>query len=79
LRNSILLVAGILTLLQPLAGFAKSKEPSPHSNSLDNSDVIIAGAGLAGLSAALKAGRSGAKVSVVDEAFMSEGELNIVA
>jgi succinate dehydrogenase/fumarate reductase flavoprotein subunit len=50
-----------------------------------NSDLIIVGAGLAGLSAALEAGRSGAKVLVIDEAsifgghaIMSEGELNIV-
>ena len=48
-------------------------------------DLIIVGSGLAGLSAALEAGRSGAKVLVVDEAsifgghaIMSEGELNIV-
>jgi succinate dehydrogenase/fumarate reductase flavoprotein subunit len=51
----------------------------------DQADFIIVGAGLAGLSAALEAGRSGAKVLVIDEAsifgghaIMSEGELNIV-
>jgi succinate dehydrogenase/fumarate reductase flavoprotein subunit len=53
--------------------------------SVEQADVIIVGAGLAGLSAALEAGRSGAKVLVIDEAsifgghaIMSEGELNII-
>ena len=84
MRNSLLLITLILSL-QPLAGFTKSENPSAHSNSVENSDLIIVGAGLAGLSAALEAGRSGAKVLVIDEAsifgghaIMSEGELNIV-
>jgi uncharacterized protein len=84
LRNSILLITVILSL-QPLAGFTKPENLPPHPNSVENSDLIIVGAGLAGLSAALEAGRSGAKVLVIDEAsifgghaIMSEGELNIV-
>ena len=84
MRNSILLITLMLTL-QPLAGFAKTEKPSPHPNSVANTDLIIVGAGLAGLSAALESGRSGAKVLVIDEAsifgghaIMSEGELNIV-
>lgn len=84
LRNSILLITLILSL-QPLSGIAKPEQPSSRSNSDDNHDLIIVGAGLAGLSAALEAGRSGAKVLVIDEAsifgghaIMSEGELNIV-
>jgi len=83
LRNLILLAAWISPLLQPLSGFAKSR-PSPQRAS-EQADLIIVGAGLAGLSAALEAGRSGAKVLVIDEAstfgghaIMSEGELNIV-
>jgi uncharacterized protein len=84
LRNSVLLISLVLALLQPIAGFAKPKSPSPQPTS-EQDDLIIVGAGLAGLSAALEAGRSGAKVLVIDEAsifgghaIMSEGELNIV-
>jgi predicted oxidoreductase len=84
LRNSVLLISFVLALLQPLAGFAKPERPSPQPTS-EQDDLIIVGAGLAGLSAALEAGRSGAKVLVIDEAsifgghaIMSEGELNIV-
>jgi succinate dehydrogenase/fumarate reductase flavoprotein subunit len=83
LRNPLLAIALILGLLQPLGGFTKPANPSP--NSVEQADLIIVGAGLAGLSAALEAGRSGAKVLVIDEAsifgghaIMSEGELNIV-
>jgi succinate dehydrogenase/fumarate reductase flavoprotein subunit len=82
LRNSLLL---IILSLQPLVGFTKPENPSPHSNSAEHADLIVVGAGLAGLSAALEAGRSGAKVLVIDEAsifgghaIMSEGELNII-
>jgi uncharacterized protein len=85
LRNSVFLITVILSLFQPLAGFAKSERPLPHANSVETTDLIIVGAGLAGLSAALQAGRSGAKVLVIDEAsifgghaIMSEGELNII-
>jgi succinate dehydrogenase/fumarate reductase flavoprotein subunit len=73
-----------IALIAPsLAGETKSAN-SPQQ-AYGQSDLIIVGAGLAGLSAALEAGRSGAKVLVVDEAsifgghaIMSEGELNIV-
>jgi uncharacterized protein len=85
LRNSTLLVTLILSLLQPLAGFTKPQNQPPHPNSVETTDLIIVGAGLAGLSAALEAGRSGAKVLVIDQAsifgghaIMSEGELNII-
>jgi uncharacterized protein len=84
LRNSILLIAVLLSL-QPLSGFTQPEKPFPRPHSIDNSDLIIVGAGLAGVSAALEAGRSGAKVLVIDEAsvfgghaIMSEGELSIV-
>lgn len=84
LRNTLVSIAIIVGLLQPLTGFTKPKKPSPHTNS-EHADLIIVGAGLAGLSAALEAGRSGAKVLVIDEAsifggraIMSERELNIV-
>jgi predicted oxidoreductase len=77
---SLSVTVGLIALL--LAGISTS---APLSNSVDNADLIIVGAGLAGLSAALEAGRSGAKVLVLDEAslfgghaIMSEGELSIV-
>jgi succinate dehydrogenase/fumarate reductase flavoprotein subunit len=85
LRNSVLLTTLILSLFQPLAGIAKFETPLPHANSVETTELIIVGAGLAGLSAALEAGRSGAKVLVIDEAsifgghaIMSEGELSII-
>jgi len=85
LRSPLLTILCVVSLFQPLAGFTKSEKSSPRPNSIENSDLIIVGAGLAGLSAALEAGRSGAKVLVIDEAsifgghaIMSEGELNII-
>jgi predicted oxidoreductase len=58
---------------------------APRADSAEKSDVIIVGAGLAGLSAALEAGRAGEKMIVIDEAsvfgghaIMSEGELNVI-
>jgi predicted oxidoreductase len=84
LRNPLLTGALILGVLLPAFGFAKSARPSSPPTS-EHADLIIVGSGLAGLSAAVEAGRSGAKVLVVDEAsifgghaVMSEGELNIV-
>jgi predicted oxidoreductase len=85
LRNSILLISLILSLVQPLIGFTKPGTASLDPNPAEQPDLIIVGAGLAGLSAALEAGRYGAKVLVVDQAsifgghaIMSEGELNII-
>jgi NADPH-dependent 2,4-dienoyl-CoA reductase/sulfur reductase-like enzyme len=75
LRNSVFLIASILIFLQPLPGFTKAEKPSPRPNSFENSDLIIVGAGLAGLSAALEAGRSGAKVLVIDEASIFGGHV----
>ena len=79
------MIALIWTILQPLVGFAQPERLSSTPSSIPDSDLIIVGAGLAGLSAALEAGRLGAKVLVIDEAsifgghaIMSEGELNIV-
>jgi predicted oxidoreductase len=84
LRNPLLTGALIFGVLLSASGFAKSERPSSLPTS-EHADLIIVGSGLAGLSAAVEAGRSGAKVLVVDEAsifgghaIMSEGELNIV-
>jgi succinate dehydrogenase/fumarate reductase flavoprotein subunit len=73
-----------IALIAPsLAGETTSANSPQQAHG--QSDLIIVGAGLAGLSAALEAGRSGAKVLVIDEAsifgghaIMSEGEVNIV-
>jgi ribulose 1,5-bisphosphate synthetase/thiazole synthase len=43
----------------------------------DRPDLIIVGAGIAGLSAALEAGRGGAKVLVIDEASIFGGEQDV--
>jgi predicted oxidoreductase len=65
-----------------LSGVPTSTDARPAH---EQPDLIIVGSGLAGLSAALEAGRAGAKVLVIDEAsifgghaIMSEGELNII-
>jgi succinate dehydrogenase/fumarate reductase flavoprotein subunit len=80
----IFLATLVSSLLLPLVGSA-TPETVAASEVFERHDLIIVGAGLAGLSAALEAGRSGAKVLVLDEAsvfgghaIMSEGELNIV-
>jgi uncharacterized protein len=85
LRKSVLLVSFGLGFLHPVVGGAKPEKPSLTQSSSANSDLIIVGAGLAGISAALEAGRSGAKVLVIDEAsifgghaVMSAGDVSII-
>jgi uncharacterized protein len=85
LRNLVLLISLGLGFLHPVVGYAKPEKPSPTQNSSANSDLIIVGAGLAGISAALEAGRSGVKVLVIDEAsifgghaVMSAGDVSII-
>jgi NADPH-dependent 2,4-dienoyl-CoA reductase/sulfur reductase-like enzyme len=63
--TTFILISG---LLGPLIGLAKPEAASLRRNSAQQADLIIVGAGLAGLSAALEAGRSGAKVLVVPHA-----------
>jgi succinate dehydrogenase/fumarate reductase flavoprotein subunit len=84
LRNLLVTLALLIGLLLSPTGLARSKGTNAD-NPVGRNDVIIVGAGLAGLSAALEAGRAGAKVLVIDEAsifgghaIMSEGELNII-
>jgi flavocytochrome c len=68
---------------------SESQRPSDSSSSLpsrQSADVIVVGAGISGLSAALELGRGGAKVTVIDmssvfggHAVMSQGSVSIVA
>ena len=59
---------------------------SPAESTSNATDVIVVGAGISGLSAALELGRGGAKVTLVDmssvfggHAVMSQGSVSIVA
>ncbi len=65
---------------------ATSNDRSPPAPSNRTPDVIVVGAGISGLSAALDLGRGGAKVTVIDmssvfggHAVMSQGSVSIVA
>ena len=66
-------------LIRRAAGLGKaSAEPDPDSYERSHAfcDVLVVGAGPAGLAAALGAGRSGARVILCDEDFMPGGRLN---
>lgn len=63
----------------------ESRVNSPTDESSLQSDVIVVGAGISGLSAALELGRSGARVAVIDmssvfggHAVMSQGSVSLV-
>jgi flavocytochrome c len=79
MRRLLILVAAVVGL----SGFAPSaRQPDPDTS---QPDVLVVGAGISGLSAALEAGRGGASVLVVDmwsifggHAVMSHGGLCIV-
>jgi len=75
----------LLILLFGASGLADAAQDS-ESRPVARPDVIVVGAGIAGLSAALEAGRGGATVLVVDmasvfggHAVMAQGLLNIVS
>ena len=55
-----------------------SLEPDPdcYDKGFLHADILVIGAGPAGLSAALTAARSGVRVIVVDEDFVTGGRLN---
>lgn len=89
--RAFLAIASLVGSL-PLSGCSSSKTPnvntnaSPSEPSKQTPDVIVVGAGISGLSAALDLGRGGAKVTVIDmssvfggHAVMSQGSVSIVA
>ncbi len=51
-------------------------DPDAYEKGFRHCDLLIIGAGPAGLSAALTAGRSGAEVILADEDFVMGGRLN---
>jgi len=78
-----MLVAGTILVSVVFAGSARSIETQREH--FQDRDIVIVGAGMAGLSAALEAARDGAKVTVLDmasvfggHAVMSGGDVTIV-
>lgn len=89
--KAILIIAVLLVWL-PLSGCSPpatsnvSTDASPADPPNQTTDVIVVGAGISGLSAALDLGRGGARVTVIDmssvfggHAVMSQGSVSIVA
>ena len=66
-------------IIRSSAGLGKismQEDPDQYDKGFLHCDVLIIGAGPTGLSAALTAGRSGAKVILADEDFLMGGRLN---
>ena len=59
-----------------LGRLSMEADPDVYDHGFLHCDILIIGAGPAGLSAALSAGRSGARVIVADEDFLPGGRLN---
>ena len=59
-----------------LGRLSMESDPDQYDKGFTHCDVLIAGAGPTGLSAALAAGRSGARVLLADEDFLFGGRLN---
>ncbi|MBB4302409.1 sarcosine oxidase subunit alpha [Rhodobium orientis] len=59
-----------------LGELATTPDPSTYDKGFLHADVLVIGAGPAGLSAALAAGRAGARVILCDEDFIAGGRLN---
>ena len=66
-------------LIRASAGLGKLSmlaDPDQYDKGFLHCDLLVAGAGPAGLSAALAAGRAGARVILADEDFLAGGRLN---
>ncbi|MCW2309287.1 sarcosine oxidase subunit alpha family protein [Rhodobium gokarnense] len=59
-----------------LGELATTPDPATYDKGFLHADVLVIGAGPAGLSAALAAGRAGARVILCDEDFVAGGRLN---
>lgn len=59
-----------------LGSLSMLEDPDKYDKGFLHCDLLIAGAGPSGLSAALAAGRSGARVIIADEDFVLGGRLN---
>ncbi len=59
-----------------LGALSKVEDPDTYDKGFLHCDLLVIGAGPAGLSAALAAGRSGARVILADEDFTPGGRLN---
>ncbi len=67
-------------IIRAAAGLGKlsvQEDPDTYEKGFLHTDLLIIGAGPAGLSAALAAGRAGVKVLLVDEDFLPGGRLNL--
>ena len=74
-----------LVTLSPMTEDEKTTKGSLTARTGQQTDVIVVGAGISGLSAALELGRSGARVTIIDmssvfggHAVMSQGSLSMV-
>ena len=74
-----------LVTLSPMPEDEKTTKGSLTARTGQQTDVIVVGAGISGLSAALELGRSGARVTIIDmssvfggHAVMSQGSLSMV-
>ncbi len=59
-----------------LGSLSMQEDPDVYDKGFLHCDLLVIGAGPAGLSAALAAGRSGAKIILADEDFLFGGQLN---
>ncbi|MDG2340792.1 MAG: glycine cleavage T C-terminal barrel domain-containing protein, partial [Paracoccaceae bacterium] len=59
-----------------LGSLSMQEDPDTYDKGFLHCDLLVIGAGPTGLSAALTAGRSGAKVIIADEDFLVGGQLN---